>query len=100
MSRTVLLQCRTLWSRYRTTVLLAITTNTRYTDRFGYLRVSERLLRPTICYNRSEKVCSSYECPDYYSPVDGNTVCKDSKCSKDICCEKDGKTLDRRQPLP
>lgn len=38
-----------------------------------------------------DKVCSSFTCPDGYSAVAGDTVCKDSECTKDKCCEKKGK---------
>ena len=39
-----------------------------------------------------DEVCSSFDCPDNYSSVDGadKIVCEDSGCTKKLCCEKDG----------
>ena len=44
--------------------------------------------------NRSDKYCTDFECPKYYELVDdaNKTVCKDHKCTKDVCCEKKGET--------
>ena len=42
--------------------------------------------------NRSDKYCTDFECPKYYELVDDakKTVCKDRKCTKDVCCDKKG----------
>ena len=42
--------------------------------------------------NRSDKYCTDFECPKYYELVDDakKTVCKDHKCTKDVCCDKKG----------
>lgn len=49
----------------------------------------------------SEKDCSSFQCPDNYSPIDDPdwTVCEDSGCTKDLCCEKDGAPSMNCQPV-
>lgn len=40
----------------------------------------------------SEEVCSSFKCPENYSPVDypDTVVCEDTGCTKDLCCDKTG----------
>ena len=47
-----------------------------------------------LCENRSDKYCTDFECPKYYELVDdaNKTVCKDRKCTKDVCCDKKGET--------
>ena len=47
------------------------------------------------CEDSSDKDCSSFKCPDDYSLVDDadKTVCGDSGCTKDLCCDKDGEPL-------
>lgn len=41
-----------------------------------------------------DKFCSDFECPDGYDLVeDGDkTVCDDTGCTKDLCCDGIGKT--------
>ena len=41
---------------------------------------------------RSDKYRTDFECPKYYELVDDakKTVCKDHKCTKDVCCDKKG----------
>lgn len=44
------------------------------------------------CNKTSDVVCSSYQGPEKYSSaVNADcTVCKDTGCTEDLCCEKDG----------
>ena len=46
----------------------------------------------TLVTPTTGQVCSSFECPENYSAIDdaSSTVCKDSGCTKDLCCDKDG----------
>lgn len=46
------------------------------------------------CDETSDVFCSSFECSDGYSLVDDadKTECKDTGCTKKLCCEKDGET--------
>lgn len=39
----------------------------------------------------SDEFCSEFECPKDYSLVDyaDTTVCADTGCTKDLCCDKD-----------
>lgn len=39
-----------------------------------------------------DEYCSSYKCPDDYILVEDPdwTVCKDTGCTKHLCCEKEG----------
>lgn len=44
-----------------------------------------------VCIDISDVVCSSFQCPDKYSSAEDadSTVCNDTGCTKDLCCEQD-----------
>lgn len=46
-----------------------------------------------VCIDTSDVVWSSFKCSDKYRLVDyaTTTVCANTGCPSDLCCEKDGK---------
>ena len=42
----------------------------------------------------AEEFCTDFKCSKGYSLVDDakTTLCKDSECTKDVCCEPEGET--------